>query len=74
MLAYQRWIPDVGRDVTIAASLNESPLFGYTIPFPASGHWFEVFNSDVYENWVNPERVGNGGNIDANGPPCNNLP
>lgn len=42
--------------------LNESTLYGYQIP-PDSGIWLEVFNSDVYENWVNPIIAGNGGSI-----------
>jgi len=74
ILAYQPWIPDIGRDVVVVASLNESTLDGYTIPFPSSGYWHEVFNSDVYENWVNPMVVGNGGGVQVNGPACNNLP
>ena len=49
VLAYQRWIPGVGRDVVVVASLNELTLDGYQIPFPSQGHWFEIFNSDVYE-------------------------
>ncbi|HEY1272863.1 MAG TPA: DUF3459 domain-containing protein, partial [Terriglobales bacterium] len=59
VLAYQRWLPDMGRDMIVVASLNESTQTGYPIPFPSAGHWFEVFNSDVYENWVNPWAAGN---------------
>jgi 1,4-alpha-glucan branching enzyme len=59
VLVYQRWVEGVGRDVVIVASLNESTLFGYQIPLPAPGTWLEVFNSDVYENWVNPGTFGN---------------
>ncbi len=73
VLAFQRWIPGVGRDVVVVASLNESTLYGYRIPFPSSGHWLEVFNSDVYENWVNPNVAGNGGGIHADGPAHNGL-
>ncbi len=32
------------------------------------GHWEEVFNSDVYDHWVNPWAQGNGGGIFANTP------
>jgi 1,4-alpha-glucan branching enzyme len=32
-----------------------------------------VFNSDVYENWVNPGASGNGGSIEATGPGLNGL-
>ena len=73
VLAYQRWIPGFGRDVVVVASLNESTQYGYQIPFPSAGHWFEVFNSDVYENWVNPQVAGNGGGVEAQGPGMNGL-
>jgi 1,4-alpha-glucan branching enzyme len=33
-----------------------------------------VFNTDVYENWVNPAVAGNGGHIFCDGPPLNGLP
>jgi 1,4-alpha-glucan branching enzyme len=74
VLVFQRWVEGLGRDVVVAASLNESTQFGYQIPMPASGTWLEVFNSDVYENWVNPAVAGNGGAIQANGPGINGLP
>lgn len=73
VLVYQRWIEGVGRDVMVVVSLSESTLSGYRIPFPASGLWREVFNSDVYDNWVNPNVAGNGGRIDAHGPGMNGL-
>lgn len=73
VLAFQRWVPGVGRDVVVVAGLNEATQYGYRMPFPTSGHWIEAFNSDVYENWVNPIAAGNGGGIDANGPACNGL-
>ena len=74
VLVFQRWVEGVGRDVVVVASLNEYTLYGYQIPMPAPGQWFEVFNSDVYENWVNPAASGNGGSIQANGPGLNGLP
>jgi 1,4-alpha-glucan branching enzyme len=74
VIAFHRWIPDVGRDVVIAASLNESTYYGYAIGFPISGVWHEVFNSDVYDNFVNPMVAGNGGSIDAAGGPMHGLP
>jgi len=52
----------------VAASLNESSKFGYRLGFPFGGRWLEVFNSDIYDNWVNPSGVGNGGQIFADGP------
>jgi 1,4-alpha-glucan branching enzyme len=74
VLAFQRWVPDVGRDVVVVASLNESTYYSYQIGFPGGGTWLEVFNSDVYDNWVNPIVAGNGGSINANGPPLHGLP
>jgi 1,4-alpha-glucan branching enzyme len=41
---------------------------------PAQDQWREVFNSDVYDNWVNPQTAGNGGAIMAAGPPRHGLP
>lgn len=73
VVAYQRWVEGVGRDVVVVASLNERTLYGFQIPMPAPGQWFEVFNSDVYENWVNPAASGNGGSVQANGPALNGL-
>jgi 1,4-alpha-glucan branching enzyme len=74
VLVMQRWVDGVGRDVMVVASLNEFTHRGYQIPMPHSGTWLEVFNSDVYENWVNPGAAGNGGAIQANGPGLNGLP
>ena len=52
-----------------------SPPTGATqLGFPGPGRWLEVFNSDVYDNWVNPIVAGNGGGIDANGGPLHGLP
>jgi len=73
VLAFQRWIPGVGRDVIVVASLNESTQYGYSIPFPSQGYWIEAFNSDVYENWVNPMVSGNGGGVEVQGPAMNGL-
>jgi 1,4-alpha-glucan branching enzyme len=74
VLVVQRWVEGVGRDVMVVASLSERTLFGYQIPMPAAGRWLEVFNSDIYENWVNPQRSGNGGAISADGGSLNGLP
>jgi 1,4-alpha-glucan branching enzyme len=74
VIAFQRWVVGAGRDVVVAASLNESTFWSYAIGFPGPGHWLEVFNSDVYDHWVNPIVAGNGGGVDANGPPMHGLP
>jgi 1,4-alpha-glucan branching enzyme len=74
VLAFQRWVQGVGRDVVVVASLNESTYYGYQLGFPGGGRWLEVFNSDVYDNWFNPIAAGNGGGISADGPPLHGLP
>jgi 1,4-alpha-glucan branching enzyme len=43
------------------------------VGFPIPGFWAEVFNSDVYDNWVNPWVAGNGGGIQANGGPLHGF-
>jgi 1,4-alpha-glucan branching enzyme len=73
VLAFQRWVEGQGRDVVVVCSLNENTLNNYAIGFPGSGRWREVFNSDVYDQWVNPIVAGNGGSVDANGPPLHGL-
>jgi 1,4-alpha-glucan branching enzyme len=74
VLAFHRWIAGSGLDVVVVASLNDQPFFGYQLGFPRGGHWSELFNSDVYDNWVNPLAVGNPGGIDASGGPWHGLP
>jgi 1,4-alpha-glucan branching enzyme len=74
VLAFQRWVQGVGEDVIVVCSLNETTWYNYDIGFPRRGRWLEVFNSDVYDNWVNPLVAGNCGGVDANGPPMHGLP
>ena len=74
VMAFQRWVAGVGDDVVVVASLNEFTFYGYTVGFPGAGRWREVFNSDVYDNWVNPIVAGNGGQIFASGPGAQGLP
>lgn len=76
VIAFHRWIPGSGRDVVVVASLNENTFcdHSYRIGFPGGGKWLEVFNSDVYDTWVNPNVQGNGGSAIADGPPWNNMP
>lgn len=73
VIAFQRWVEGMGADVVVVASLSESNWYNYQIGFPGGGRWLEVFNSDVYDNWVNPTTAGNGGGIDAWGPPMHGL-
>jgi 1,4-alpha-glucan branching enzyme len=74
VLAFHRWIEGEGQDVVIVASFNDSPFFGYQVGFPRNGHWAELFNSDVYDNWANPLAVGNNGGVYAGGGSLHNLP
>lgn len=74
VIAYHRWLENIGRDVIVVASLNENTFFAYNLGFPQAGEWIEVFNSDVYDNWVNPLAAGNGGNISAMGPAQHGMP
>jgi 1,4-alpha-glucan branching enzyme len=73
VLVFQRWVEGIGNDVVVAASLNEKNWYNYQIGFPSGGCWKEVFNSDVYDNWVNPTTAGNGGGLSVSGPPMHGL-
>jgi 1,4-alpha-glucan branching enzyme len=61
VLAFHRWVPGEGRDVIVVVNLANFNRHGYRIGFPAQGTWREAFNSDVYDNWVNPQVTGNAG-------------
>jgi 1,4-alpha-glucan branching enzyme len=76
VLAYQRWVPGVGRDVVVVASLREASFYdhSYWLGFPQPGHWYEVFNSDFYDHLPNQWVIGNSGGVDANGGPMHGLP
>jgi 1,4-alpha-glucan branching enzyme len=73
VLAYHRWIDGVGADVIVVASFAESTWWGYALGFPFPGRWTERFNSDIYDNWVNPWVAGNGGGIEAAGGPLHGF-
>ncbi|HEU0076102.1 MAG TPA: alpha amylase C-terminal domain-containing protein, partial [Longimicrobiaceae bacterium] len=73
VIAYHRWLEGEGGDVVVVASLNESPWHGYRIGFPWPGRWSEVFNSDFYDGLPNPQVVGNGGGVTADGPPLHGF-
>jgi len=66
VLAFHRWVPDEGHDVIVVVNLANFNRYGYRIGFPSRGSWREVFNSDVYDNWVNPQVTGNAGSVFAN--------
>ena len=71
VIAYHRWLDD-GQDVVVAATLSETNWYEYEIGFPYAGPWTEIFNSDVYDNWVNPSVAGNGG-VTAAGTPLQGM-
>lgn len=74
VIAFRRSAGDPEREVVVVASFNESTFWSYTIGFPAPGHWHEVFNSDVYDHWVNPLVAGNSDGVEASGEPMHSLP
>ena len=73
VIAFHRWIEGTGQDVVIVATLSDTTWYNYSVGFPWPGNWVEVFNSDVYDNWVNPIVAGNGGGVTASGQPMQGL-
>jgi 1,4-alpha-glucan branching enzyme len=69
VLAFHRWLEGIGQDVIVVASFAESTWWSYDLGFPISGFWREVFNSDVYDHWVNPQVAGNGTGVQASNRP-----
>ncbi len=74
VIAYHRWLEGYGRDVVVVATLRDETHYDYCVGMPRAGRWRELFNSDVYDNWVNPGVAGNGGTVFADGPPLHGLP
>ena len=74
VMAYHRWVEGAGHDVVVVASLNDTTFPSYDVGFPGTGSWLEIFNSDVYDHWVNPWVSGNGGVVHAGGSPLHGLP
>ena len=79
VIAFQRWVPGVGQDVVVVATLSESTWWGYRLGFPSAGRWIEVFNSDAYDSCnangvsVNPQVAGNAGGVTAEWMPMHGL-
>ncbi len=73
VLALHRWVAGEGRDVLVVASLSNYTQYGYRVGFPGDGRWLEVFNSDVYDGWVNPQVAGNGGSVVAESIPMHGF-
>jgi 1,4-alpha-glucan branching enzyme len=73
VLAFHRWIPGEGNDVIVVVNLANFNQYGYRIGVPGDGRWREAFNSDVYDNWVNPQVTGNGGAVFADATPLHGF-
>jgi 1,4-alpha-glucan branching enzyme len=73
VLAFHRWIEGEGHDVLVVVYLGTFTRSGYRIGFPAAGEWREIFNSDVYERWMNPNVAGNGGRVFAEPQPLHGF-
>jgi len=76
IFAFQRWVPGAGHDVVVVVSLNETTFYdgSYWLGFPHAGAWREIFNSDVYDHFVNPNLQGNDGGVVAVPEPLHGLP
>jgi 1,4-alpha-glucan branching enzyme len=73
VLGFHRWLDGTGQDVIVVATFAEGTWYSYDLGFPAAGFWAEIFNSDVYDNWVNPIVAGNGTGVQASGPPMHGF-
>jgi 1,4-alpha-glucan branching enzyme len=73
VVAFHRCLEGTGQDVVVVATLAEATWYNYAVGFPWRGEWAESFNSDVYDNWVNPIVAGNHGGVSASGPPMHGL-
>lgn len=75
VLAFHRWLPEVGRDVVVVASLGESTFYDhrYRIGLPLPGHWDEIFNSDLYDHFPNSWVQGNPGGVTTDGGPMHGM-
>jgi len=73
VLAFHRWLEGIGHDVIVVASFAESTWWSYDLGLPILGFWKEVFNSDVYDHWVNPQVAGNGTGVQARSRPMHGF-
>jgi 1,4-alpha-glucan branching enzyme len=73
VLVFHRWVEGEGRDLFVVVHLSSFSRFDYMIGVPGQGLWREVFNSDLYESWVNPNLAGNGGSVYAHGLPMHGF-
>ena len=73
VIAFHRWLEGAGMDIVVVATFSETTYYNYQLGFPGGGRWVEAFNSDVYDNWVNPITSGNGGGIEAQASPMHGF-
>ncbi|MBV8104888.1 MAG: alpha amylase C-terminal domain-containing protein [Hyphomicrobiales bacterium] len=75
VIVVHRWVADggPGQDVVAVVSFDERPKFSYGVGLPRAGRWVELFNSDVYDGFPNPAAIGNGGAVEATGPPLDGF-
>jgi 1,4-alpha-glucan branching enzyme len=73
VLAFHRWVEGEGHDVLVVVHLAPFTRVDYRIGFPGGGEWREIFNSDVYENWLNPHVSGNDGRVTATRTPMHGF-
>jgi 1,4-alpha-glucan branching enzyme len=73
VIAFQRWLEGIGQDVIVVATLAEDTWNNYPIGFPYPGSWQEIFNSDLYQNFPNPQVAGNNGAVNVDGPPLHGF-
>ncbi|MCF0072927.1 alpha amylase C-terminal domain-containing protein [Dyadobacter sp. CY261] len=72
VLAWHRWT-EQGGDVIIVAHLATHAHYDYRVGFPKPGKWREIFNSDFYENYPNPDVTGNNGSVEAQALPLHGF-
>jgi hypothetical protein len=54
--------------VVVVASLNEQRLTDYRIELPLSGEWDVLLNSDSFDRTPDPDGIGQGASLRADGP------
>jgi len=67
IIVIHRWVERKGLDLVVIANLKEEQQIGYAVGLPFAGRWYEIFNSDYYQDFPNPSPVGNGGSVIADG-------
>ena len=73
VLAFHRWVDGEGYDVMVIVHLANFTRVGYRVGLPGGGDWRELFNSDVYENWINAGVAGNNGRVVATAQPLHGF-